>query len=337
MYKLFGLEISPYTLKIKSYLNYKRIKYRWIKNPKSKELHKLAQLPFIPLLLTDNNEVLQDSTNIIEKIEPNYSNNSIYPEDSRLIFISSLLEEYADEWMVKHLFNYRWTYEADQNLASKRIAASSIPFYIRYLPIISELALEKTSQDIKNKYSNMASTTYGINDENKELVERSFKRLIDLLENHFSKFSYLFGGRPSMADFGFWGHLYGSWMDITARNFINQRPNLVKWLKRMENPRIEGDFLGWSDMHLTIEPILEKEIASLFLPWSDANYVAHNEKKNAFSVFLEGKSFNQTTQKSHAKSLKELRLKYNEYDLKESIKPILNNSGCLKFLDVGEK
>ena len=115
MYKLFGLEISPYTLKIKSYLNYKKIKYRWIKNPNSKELHKLAQLPFIPLLLTDNNEVLQDSTNIIEKVEPNYSNNSIYPEDSRLIFISSLLEEYSDEWMIKHLFNYRWTYKVDQN------------------------------------------------------------------------------------------------------------------------------------------------------------------------------------------------------------------------------
>ena len=202
------------------------------------------------MLLTDNNEVLQDSTNIIEKVEPNYSNNSIYPEDSRLIFISSLLGEYSDEWMIKHLFNYRWTYKVDQNLASKRVAASSIPFYIRYLPIISELALEKTSQDIKNKYSNMASSSYGINDENKELIERSFKRLIDLLENHFSKFSYLFGGRPSKADFGFWGHLYGSWMDVTARNFINQRPNLVKWLKRMENPRIEGDFLGWSDICL---------------------------------------------------------------------------------------
>ena len=52
-------------------------------------------------------------------------------------------------------------------------------------------------------------------------------------------------------------------MDITARNFINQRPNLVKWLKRMENPKIEGDFVGWSDVHLTIEPILEKEIAEL--------------------------------------------------------------------------
>ena len=105
----------------------------------------------------------------------------------------------------------------------------------------------------------------------------------------------------------------------------------------MENPRIEGDFLGWSDVHLTIEPILEKEIANLFLPWSEANYIALKEKKSTFSVFLEGKPFNQITQKSHAKSLKELRLKYNDLDLKESIKPILNNSGCLKFLDVGEK
>ena len=54
---------------------------------------------------------------------------------------------------------------------------------------------------------------------------------------------------------------------------------------------------------------------------------------DTFSVSLEGKSFKQNSQKSHAKSLKELRLKYNEYDLKESIKPILNNSGCLKYLD----
>ena len=235
--------------------------------------------------------------------------------------------------MVKHLFNYRWTYKDDQNLASKRVAASSIPFYIKYLPIISEITLEKKAKSIKNKYSNMASSVHGINKANKELIEKSFKRLLDLLETHFSKFSYLFGGRPSIADFGFWGHLYGSWMDITGRNFINQRPSLVRWLKRMEKPRVEGNFLGWSDVHLTIEPILEQEVANLFLPWSDANYNALNKKKDGFSISLAGKSFHQSTQKSHAKSLKELRLKYNDHNLKESIKPILSNTGCLKFLD----
>ena len=161
MYKLFGLEISPFTLKIKSYLNYKKIKYKWIKNPNSKELQKLKQTSSLPFLLTNDGEVLQDSTNAIVKLEHRHSNNSIYPEDSRLIFISSLIEEYSDEWMIKHLFNYRWTYEVDQNLASKRIAASSIPFYIRYLPIISELALEQTAQHMKDKYSNLASSAYG--------------------------------------------------------------------------------------------------------------------------------------------------------------------------------
>ena len=60
MYKLFGLEISPYALKIKSYLNYKKIKFKWIKNPNSKDLDKLAHLPCVPLLLTDDDEVLQD-------------------------------------------------------------------------------------------------------------------------------------------------------------------------------------------------------------------------------------------------------------------------------------
>ena len=102
-------------------------------------------------------------------------------------------------------------------------------------------------EHMKEKYSNMASSVYGIDATNKELVETSFKRLIDLLENHLIKFPYLFGGRPSIADFGLWGQLYASWMDITARNFINQRPNLVNWLKKMENPMIEGDFVGWSD------------------------------------------------------------------------------------------
>ena len=229
------------------------------------------------------------------------------------------------------MYHYRWSYEADRNLSSKRLAAVNIPIHIKYLPIISSLALEDKANKIKERQISKLSA-FGLSDENTEQIERSFKRLIDLLENHLSKFSYLFGGRPSIADFGLWGQLYGCWIDITARNFINQRPNLVNWLKRMENPKIEGDFVGWSDVHLTIEPILEKEIANLFLPWSNANYEALNNNKKAFSINLDNRPFTQKTQNNHSKSFKELRLKYNEFPVKESIKPILSNCGCLKFL-----
>ena len=331
MYKLFGSEISPYSIKVKSYLKFKNIKFKWITKSKSKEFNENAKLPLIPLLLKNDDEPLQDSTLIIENIEREFPLNSIYPEDSRLIFLAALLEEYADEWMNKHMFHYRWSYEPDQNLTSKRIAADTIPLYTKYLPIISSLALEKGAETIKKRMIPRLSFV-GSNENNKDQIEKSFKRLIDLLENHLRKFSYLFGERPSIADFAFWGQLYNCWIDITARNFINQRPNLVKWLKRMENPKVLGDFVGWGDVYLTIEPILEMEVAGLFLPWSNANQKALISNKESFSIDLENKKFIQNTQKYHAKSLKEIKLKYNEFSVKESIKPILKNTGCLNYL-----
>lgn len=331
MYKLFGSEISPYSIKVSSYLKYKNIKFKWNRNPNSKEINHYDKDLVVPLLLSKDKVSIQDSTLIIEKLERTYKSDSIFPEDSRLIFLSALLEEYADEWMNKYVFHYRWSYEADQNLSSKRMAAEVMPLYIKYLPVFSSIALDKQAEKIKRKMVNSLSFI-GSNKQTKNQIENSFKRLIDLLEKHFSVHQYLFGGRPAIADFAFWGQLYNCWMDITARNFINQRPNLVKWLKRMEKPKVLGDFVGWSDVYLTLEPIFEKEVAGLFLPWSDANDKAQKAKKEDFSVFLENKEFNQKTKKDHSKSLKELRFKYNEYALKESIKPILINTGCLKYL-----
>jgi len=167
MYKLFGLDLSPYSIKVKSYLKFKKLKFKWITNPNSKELQKHAKLPIIPLLLIGENESLQDSTKIIEKIEAAHPLQSIYPEDSRLIFIAALIEEYADEWSSKHLYHYRWSYEADRNLSSKRLAAVNIPIHIKYLPIISSLALEDKANKIKERQI-LKLSAFGLSDENTE-------------------------------------------------------------------------------------------------------------------------------------------------------------------------
>jgi glutathione S-transferase len=330
-FTLFGAEISPFSVKVRSYLRYKKIPYKWITNQQSKEYLKHAKLPLIPLLLSSDGTSMQDSTPIIESLEKKYKDPSLYPEDSRLSFIAALIEEYADEWGNKHMFHYRWSYKADQNLASKRLAAVNVSTLIKYIPIVSSLALDKGAQMIRNRMLPRISFV-GSSDKNKDQIESSFKRLIRLLDNHFKIFPYLFGGRPSIADFGLWGQLYNSWIDVTARNLINQRPSLVDWIKKMENPKIEGDFVGWSDVHKTIEPILEKEIGGLFLPWSNANLEALNTNKKEFSINLEGKDFSQKSQKYHGKSLLELIHKYERMPLKESLKPILDKTGCLNYL-----
>jgi hypothetical protein len=49
-YRIFGSELSPYSVKVRSYLRYKNIPYEWVIRGSSnmEEFSKLAKLPLIP-------------------------------------------------------------------------------------------------------------------------------------------------------------------------------------------------------------------------------------------------------------------------------------------------
>lgn len=78
-FRLLGLEASPYTMKVESFLKFKGIQYEWInrslKNEKLFQNHAKVQL--IPLLFFPSGETMQDSTPLIEKLEAKYANPSI--------------------------------------------------------------------------------------------------------------------------------------------------------------------------------------------------------------------------------------------------------------------
>ena len=99
-YKIFGAELSPYSVKVRSYFRYKGISHKWlIRGPSNqKEYIKYAKIPIIPLVVSPSMEGFQDSTPIIDMMENLYPEPSVYPEDETLKFLSILLEEYADEW-----------------------------------------------------------------------------------------------------------------------------------------------------------------------------------------------------------------------------------------------
>src|SRR5260370_24869188 len=98
-YRIFGAEMSPYSVKVRSYFRYKAIPHQWIlRNADSQaEYEKHARMPIIPLVGTPEAKGIQDSTPIIDQLEKLYPEPSIRPDDPVTHFISALIEEFGDE------------------------------------------------------------------------------------------------------------------------------------------------------------------------------------------------------------------------------------------------
>ncbi len=334
-YRIYGVELSPYSVKVRSWFRYKGIAHEWIIRDRSNAatFAKYAKLPLIPLVLAPGGEAMQDSTPLIETLEAKYPEPSIIPPDPRAAFISALLEEYADEWGNKHMFHYRWACEADQNSAAQRIAELQLPpaFWAR-LPGVRHFLAGRIAAMIRKRMIPRRSFV-GSSDATAGQIEASFKRLCRLLEAHLADRPYVFGGRPALADFGLWGQIYNAWTDPTPRKIIEtQTPGLLPWIKRMIKPEQEGDWENWEALAPGLSPILAQEVAALFLPWTQANAKALAAGQAQFEVELEGSPFRQNTQKYHARSLKVLRGRYAEAAEKNLLDPILDETGCLAGL-----
>ena len=128
-YRIFGGDLSPYSIKVRSYFRYKQIPHEWIhRSPANQdEFRRYARLPLVPLVVTPDDRGMQDSTPIIEAMEAEYPEPSIHPPDPTAAFVSVLLEEFGDEWGNKWMFHYRWARPADQESGARRIAQGMNP------------------------------------------------------------------------------------------------------------------------------------------------------------------------------------------------------------------
>ncbi|MGE3143477.1 MAG: glutathione S-transferase N-terminal domain-containing protein, partial [Hyphomonadaceae bacterium] len=110
-YRLYGAELSPYSMKVRAYLTFKNIPFVWRARTQSNqdEFAAYAKLPLLPVLVDASEHVLQDSTPMIEALEAETGAPVLQPEDEALTFLSALVEDYADEWLNKAMFHYRWT------------------------------------------------------------------------------------------------------------------------------------------------------------------------------------------------------------------------------------
>jgi glutathione S-transferase len=327
LYRIFGAEMSPYSVKVRSYFRYKAIPHQWIlRNAASQaEYQAHAKLPIVPLVVTPEQAGIQDSTPIIDQMEKLFPQPSIQPEDGVSRFVSALTEEFADEWGNKWMFHYRWTRDVDQVASAGRIARMQAP-----------QASEQDHSALAGKIrARMADRLWyvGSNGQTAPKIERGFADMLALLDAHLATRPYLFGARPAYGDFGLWGQLYQMWRDPTPGALIEGRAlHVLDWIHRMLWPRAEGTFERWESLAPTLMPMLKTQVGEKFMPWTLANEKALAEGKEEFGVRLGDELWTQKPQKYHARSLAMLRAKYREVADKAALDPILAEAGCLTAL-----
>jgi len=326
-YRIYGAELSPFSVKVRSYFRYKQVPHRWIvRNSETMaDYQKLARIPIIPLVVTPEEQGIQDSTPIMEKIDALFPEPSTHPPDPVGGFVSRLLEEFGDEWGNKWMFHLRWAREEDRLSAAGRIAATMAPAGDE----TARLAIR--AKVIERMLGRIGFV--GSNEQTAPQIEESFREAVALLERHLESRPFLFGGRPSFADFGLWGQIYNAWTDPTGAAWIEQSaPRVLDWIHRMLWPRAEGEFEDWATIEPTLSPLLERQVGALFLPWSVANAAALAAGDESFSVELAGRTFTQQPQKYHARSLEAIRGRYRALADSAALDAVLERTGCLAAL-----
>lgn len=298
MYRLYGVELSPYSVKVRSYLRYKEIEHQWIirRMDKMDEFKQYAKLPIIPLLVNAEDQGMQDSTPIIDALESKHPEKSIVPVDQRLQVLDRILEEFADEWLNKPMFHYRWTYPADQDQAALAIAESQAP------EGAPEAVLKQIAEMIKQRMVPRLSFV-GSDEKTTPIIEKSFTDFAVAMDIHLKDRSYVFGGRPAIADFALYGQLYELAFDPTPSAWLAENcPNVSEWLKKMDSPTAEGEFESMETLQATLVEMFLAAPAPHYLPWVKANNQAIAAGSDKLEVELMGQAFVQEPQKYHSKS-----------------------------------
>jgi glutathione S-transferase len=326
-YRIIGAEMSPYSVKVRSYFRYKTLPHQWIlRNAASQaEYEKHAKVPIIPLVVTPDGAGIQDSTPIIDRIERLHPEPSIHPADPVAQFISALIEEFGDEWGNKWMFHYRWARDVDQISSAGRLARMRSPQ-------ASEPEHAAFSAKVRARMVDRVWFV-GSNATTAPQIEAGFLEMLGLLDQHLSHRPYVFGARPAFGDFGLWGQIYEMWTDPTAGALIGGgAPHVLDWVHRMLWPKAEGEFEAWSSLSPTLMPILTEQVGRKFMPWTLANEKALAEGKEEFSVTLGDEVWTQKPQKYHARSLGMLRARYAGIADRTALDPVLEAAGCLAGL-----
>ena len=298
MYTLYGALASPYSMKIRSLLRYRRIPFVWRDGAATQEALKQVRAPVIPVLEYPDGSFANDSTPLIYDLENRHDDRGVIPPDPAIAFVAHLLEDFADEWMTKPMFGYRWLEEVDQVQMSRWLAFDNL--HGGGLETSQMFAAQFRERQVGRM------PIVGCTRENFPLIEASTRAVLEALERHVTEEFFLFGSRPSLAEFGLYGQLSQLATDPTPQAMMRaDYPYTYRWCTHMDElSGIEGE---WSERPSECALELLRVSAQVYAPFLAANAQALEAGADELEMEAMGHPYRQAPFKYQAKCLADLR------------------------------
>lgn len=254
-YVLHGWHLSFFAGKTRAYLRYKDIPF--VDHPVD-ALTLLWKIPrktgakVMPVVVTPEGQWLQDTKAIADELERRFPQAPVTPSTPRQRIAALLLEAWADEWWIPPAMHYRWVYPENYPLFERDAGGALLSWAPRFAQRAIAAYVAKTLRGYL--------PAVGVVPEQYAVLEQWTERMLDALDAHFKAHPFLFGTRPSVADFGLIGPLYGhlSRDPYPQRQLIAPRPHLKAWVERMVQPQPRsGEFLPNDEIPPTLQPLLD--------------------------------------------------------------------------------
>ena len=275
--KLVGAPGSPYTRKLRALLRFRRIEHLFIiRNSVADRGIPDVPVALMPVLVFPgvagaDDEAMIDSTFQIRRLEDAFADRSVVPPDPVMAFLDFLIEDYADEWLTKAMFHYRWAYAPD--IAK---AGAVLPHWSRVNA--SDEAIAPVSKLFRERQIGRLAVV-GSNETTAWVIEDSYRRLLRGLDAHLTRQPYVMGQRPGAADFALFGQLTQLVLfDPTpAAIALEESPRVYAWCEVLEDLSGlevgDGDWTSRDAIPDTLGALLA-EVGRVYPPFLLANAAA---------------------------------------------------------------
>jgi len=335
-YQLYGMTMSPYSMKMRAYLRYRRIPFHWVADMRAETVARTkVETYMVPVLGFPNGQFKNDSTFLINELEELHEGRHVDPDDEADRFLAYLIEDFADEFLMFPFFARRWDGKERQATHSSWIIYEVLQGQTaspQYVAATGAWAERQTS---------LVGKICGNTDEMQALIEDGLQAFLALMEKNVADGMFLFGTRPSRADFGIYGQLSQLVIDNGSSEMMRSVAGLTtRWCFSMDD--LSANEGAWKPIASDREALAASAIPGILrlsstyhLPLLAANDEARARGEKEISIEINGAPFARRALRARDQCLPDLQRRFKGLSLEalDVLTPLLAETGCLPYVD----